>query len=65
MKIEIVRKILEKQIEGMIIKDIKECHAFAQNQRFAKMLKKHFHYMSIPGESLVLKLEKDNEADCW
>jgi len=60
VRIEIVKQILEKQIEGMIVKDIKECHAFAQNHKFAKMLRKHFHYVPVIGESLVLRLEKGN-----
>ena len=55
-RIQIVRLILEKQLEGMIVKDITECHAFAQNPRFAKMLVKHFGYQPTIGESVVLKI---------
>jgi hypothetical protein len=55
-KIQIVRLILEKQLEGMIVKDITECHAFAQNPRFARMLVKHFGYQPTIGESVVLKI---------
>ena len=61
-KVEIIKRILEKQIEGMIVREIKECHAFAQNPNFALMLRKHFHYTSTEGESLVLRLEN---LDGW
>ena len=55
-KIEVVRLILEKQLEGMIVKEITECHAFAQNPKFAEILIKHFGYVKTIGESVVLKI---------
>ena len=55
-KIGIVKAILEKQLEGMIVKDITECHAFAQNPKFAEILIKHFGYQKTIGESVVLKI---------
>lgn len=55
-KIEIIRLILDKQLEGMIVKDISECHAFAQNPKFAEILVKHFNYQRTVGESVVIKI---------
>jgi len=55
-KVEIIRLILDKQLEGMIVKDISECHAFAQNPKFAEILVKHFNYQRTVGESVVIKI---------
>ena len=55
-KIKVIRLILDKQLEGMIVKDISECHAFAQNPKFAEILVKHFNYQRTVGESVVIKI---------
>ena len=56
-KVEILKLIMEAQTIGMNRAGMYESHAFAQNPNFARILKKHFGYEPVIGESLVLKLK--------
>lgn len=56
-KVEILKLIMEAQTIGMTKAGLYETHAFAQNPNFARILKKHFGYEPVLGETLVMKLK--------
>jgi len=55
-KVEILKLIMEAQTIGMTKAGLYETHAFAQNPNFARILKKHFGYEPVVGESLVMRI---------
>jgi hypothetical protein len=56
-KVNILKLIMEAQTIGMTRAGMYETHAFAQNTNFARILKKHFGYEPVLGETLVMKLK--------
>jgi len=55
-KVEILKLIMEAQTIGMTKAGLNESHAFAQNPNFARILKKHFGYEPVLGETLVMRI---------
>jgi hypothetical protein len=55
-KVEILKLIMEAQTIGMTKAGHNESHAFAQNPNFARILKKHFGYEPVLGETLVMRI---------
>jgi hypothetical protein len=55
-KVEILKLIMEAQTIGMTKAGLDETHAFAQNPNFARILKRHFGYEPVLGETLVMRL---------
>ena len=56
-KVEILKLIMEAQTIGLTKAGLDETHAFAQNPSFARILRRHFGYESVKGESLVMRIE--------
>lgn len=55
-KVEILKLIMEAQTIGMTKAGLDETHAFAQNPNFARILRRHFGYEPVVGETLVMRL---------
>jgi hypothetical protein len=56
-KVGILKLIMEAQTIGMTRAGMYETHAFAQNPNFARILKRHFRYEPVLGETLVMRLK--------
>lgn len=56
-KVEILKLIMEAQLVGMAKAGYDETHAFAQNPNFSSILKKHFGYEDVKGDTLVLRVQ--------
>jgi hypothetical protein len=56
-KVEILKLIMEAQTIGLTKARLSDTHAFAQNPNFARILKKHFGYEPVVGETLVMRLK--------